>query len=97
MSAHVCTTLNPNCYRCDLHIDEIRGWIETLVVTRKGVVHDPDCSFVSGITSTATKWPQVPARNDRACSRCLPDGLPTLPTTRPTAALAETAREIEET
>ena len=75
MSAHTCRELTPGCYRCELHADEVNAWIDTLVVTRKQVVHDPDCSFVGGVTSTATSW----AKNlpgDRACTRCLPDGLP---------------------
>lgn len=24
MSAHLCMTLTPGCYRCDLHLDELR-------------------------------------------------------------------------
>lgn len=93
MSEHACTSLDPNCYRCDLHLDEIRGWMESLMVTRKGVVHEADCSFVTGICSTATRWLPVPARNDRACSRCLPDGLPALPTlTTPAATPNEATR-----
>lgn len=77
MSEHTCTSLNPGCYRCDLNRDEIRAYVESLVVTKAGVVHDPDCSFVGSLTSTAIAWdPQF--STDRACSRCLPDGLPDL-------------------
>lgn len=76
MSAHACTSLTPGCYRCDLNRDEVNAWIETLVVTRRDVVHDPDCSFVGGVMSSAVPWAAL-GRRDRACSRCLPDGLPT--------------------
>jgi hypothetical protein len=78
MTAHTCTRLTDGCYRCGLHRDEIRGWLESLMVTRKGVVHDPDCSYVTGTGSTATPWLPIPARNDRACGRCLDGELPTL-------------------
>lgn len=76
MTAHTCTTLNPGCYRCELHKDEVNGWIDSLLVTRRGVVHDPDCSHVSGPCSSATKWMPTYSRSDRACLSCLPDGLP---------------------
>ena len=76
MTAHTCKTLTDGCYRCDLNRDEIRWYLESLVVTRRGVVHDPDCSFVNGVCSSATKWLPVPARNDRACHHCLDGELP---------------------
>lgn len=78
MTAHTCTSLTDGCYRCDLHRDEIRGYVESLMVTRSGVVHDPDCTFVTGPCSSASKWLPVPARNDRACTRCLDGELPNL-------------------
>ena len=76
MTDHACTELTPGCYRCGLNMDEIQDWAESLVVTRKGVVHEPDCTFVTGPCSSATQWLPTPAQSDRACSRCLPNGLP---------------------
>lgn len=74
MTAHTCTALTPGCFRCDLNSDEIQSWIDTLLVTRSQVVHERDCSFISGVTSSAVPW--EPVAGDRACTRCLPDGLP---------------------
>lgn len=78
MTAHTCRTITPGCYRCELHKDEINGWIDTLVVvprtTDLGVVHDPDCHHARRAT-TAIRWDD-PIPGDRACTSCLPDGLP---------------------
>lgn len=46
-------------------------------VTRKSVVHRADCHHVSGVCSTAIPvQPRFFLYDDRACSACLPDGLP---------------------
>lgn len=78
MTAHTCTTLTDGCYRCELNKDEIRDHLYSLKVTRRGVVHEEWCSFVSGPCSTVVAWLPVPAGNDRACKHCMPEGLPDL-------------------
>lgn len=78
MTAHTHTVLTDGCYRCELHRDEIQGYLSSLMVTRSGVVHDPDCSYVSGITSTATSWAFSGQSANKVCKVCLPDGLPTV-------------------
>lgn len=74
MSAHTHTILTEGCYRCDLHRDEVRAYVASLLVTRRGVVHDRTCRFVSGPCSSAVRWVSHPG--DRACAVCLPLGLP---------------------
>lgn len=77
MTDHAHTTLTPGCFRCGLNKGEIRGWADSLMVTGRGVVHEPDCRFVSHPCSSAVRW-TAPERlpDDRACRLCLPDGLP---------------------
>lgn len=75
MSDHTCKELTDGCYRCDLNRDEIRGYIESLRVTRSGVVHDPDCHHLDKSSSSALRW--TPHPSDRACLHCLDGELPT--------------------
>lgn len=78
MTDHTHTVITPGCYRCELNLDEMEGYLQSLVVTRSGVVHDPDCHYLFPSTkqSTATSWVFSDMSSDRACKVCLPDGTP---------------------
>lgn len=79
MTAHACATLIDGCYRCDLNKDEIRAFADSLVVTRNGVVHDPDCGSVNRDGVSVGSWSGSNRfSHDRACTHCMPDGLPDL-------------------
>jgi hypothetical protein len=78
VSDHTCKTFAPGCYRCDLNKDEIRSYLYSLRVTSRGVVHEEWCSYIGARWSSVGWLVNGVQDGDRACKRCMPEGLPDL-------------------
>lgn len=84
MTGHAHSMFVAGCHRCDLHKDEVNGWIDSLVMVTgyagRAMFHEPDCHHARRAGGRVLR-PRLsdPLAGDVACSACLDGELPIRP------------------